>query len=69
MNIGYRPTVQDSKPERRVEAHLLDFNGDLYGQEMELTFVEKLREEKKFASLAELRDQIARDIQNAQSKF
>jgi riboflavin kinase/FMN adenylyltransferase len=69
LNIGYRPTVQDSKPERRVEAHLLDFKGELYGQEMELAFVEKLREEKKFASLAELREQIARDIRDAESKF
>jgi riboflavin kinase / FMN adenylyltransferase len=46
----------------RVEAHLLDFNAELYGQELEIEVGEKLREEKKFASPAELREQIARDV-------
>jgi len=69
LNIGYRPTLQNPKPQLRVEAHLLDFNGDLYGSELELTFVDKLREEKKFGSLALLRDQIAQDILEAQLRF
>jgi riboflavin kinase/FMN adenylyltransferase len=47
----------------------MDFDADLYGQEVELLFVERLREEKKFGSLAELRDQIARDILDAQLRF
>ena len=55
--------------ELRVEAHLLDYDGNLYGQEMELTFVEKLRDEQKFASLDELRAQIARDVTAARGKF
>ena len=45
-----------------MEAHLLDFKGDLYGEEMEIIFQEKLREEKKFPSLAAFKEQIARDI-------
>jgi riboflavin kinase/FMN adenylyltransferase len=69
LNIGYRPTLQNPKPELRVECHLLDFQGDLYGQELEITFLEKLRDEKKFASLAELRAQIARDIEKAKRCF
>jgi riboflavin kinase / FMN adenylyltransferase len=69
LNIGYRPTLQNPRPELRVEAHLLDFAGDLYGQELELTFVGKLRDEMKFASLAELRTQIALDVQTAQCRF
>ncbi len=69
LNIGLRPTLQDPNPNLRVETHLLDFAGDLYGQELELIFVEKLRDEKKFDSLAELRDQITRDIRDAQSRF
>jgi len=69
LNIGHRPTLQDPSPQLRVEAHLLDFQGDLYGQELEVMFVEKLRDEKKFASLAELRQEIARDIQQAQLAF
>jgi len=69
LNIGYRPTLPSSAPVLRVEAHLIDFEGDLYDREMEVTFVEHLRAEKKFASLAELRDQIAQDILDAQMRF
>jgi riboflavin kinase / FMN adenylyltransferase len=69
LNIGFRPTLQNPNPQLRVEAHLIDFEGDLYDQELEVVFVEKLREEMKFGSLAELRDQIARDILEAQLRF
>ena len=69
VNIGMRPTLRRAAAELRVEAHLLDFTGELYGREMELTFVEKLRDEQKFASLDELRLQIARDIAAARGKF
>jgi len=68
-NIGHRPTLRYPTPELRVEAHLLDFSGDLYGQEIELTFVEKLREEEKFSSVEALREQIGKDIDAAQMKF
>jgi riboflavin kinase/FMN adenylyltransferase len=64
-----RPTLGNPNPEIRVEAHLLDFEGDLYERFAEITFVEKMREEKKFGSLAELRTQIERDIQEAQLRF
>lgn len=69
LNIGVRPTVNDGNPQRRVEVHLLDFQGELYGKEIELTFVEKLRDEKKFPSLDALREQISRDISGARSRF
>ena len=69
LNIGLRPTLRNPRPELRVEAHLLDFDADLYGQELEITFVEKLRDEKKFASLKELRTQIAEDILQAQLRI
>jgi riboflavin kinase/FMN adenylyltransferase len=69
VNIGLRPTLASAVPELRVEAHLLDLQGDLYGQEMELTFVVKLRDEQKFSSLEELRAQIARDVAAARGKF
>jgi riboflavin kinase/FMN adenylyltransferase len=62
MNIGLRPTMASAKPELRVEAHLLDFSGRLYGVELEIEVGEKLRDERKFASPAELRLQIASDI-------
>jgi len=62
LNIGWRPTVVSAAPLLRVEAHLLDFDGDLYGAELEVEIGERLRAEKKFASTAELRAQIERDI-------
>jgi len=62
LNIGFRPTVAAGKPELRVEAHVLDFSGDLYGQELELEPGVKLREERRFGSAEELRGQIARDV-------
>ena len=68
-NIGHRPTLQSPMPELRVEAHLLNFDGDLYSEELELTFVEKLRDERKFESLDDLREQIGRDIVAAKTKF
>jgi riboflavin kinase / FMN adenylyltransferase len=69
LNIGLRPTLKDPNPQLRVEAHLVDFAGDVYGQELEVAFIEKLRAEKQFASLAELRQQIAQDILDAQMRF
>jgi riboflavin kinase/FMN adenylyltransferase len=62
LNIGLHPTVASAKPQLRAEAHLLDFSGNLYGAELEVEIGDKLRAEKKFASPAELREQIARDI-------
>jgi len=69
VNIGTRPTLAEPVPQLRVEAHLLGFQGDLYGREIELTFIEKLREERRFASLAELRRQIAKDIEGLARAF
>jgi riboflavin kinase/FMN adenylyltransferase len=69
LNIGYRPTVKSGAAELRVEAHLLDFNGDLYGQELEVAFVQKLRDEIKFPSLEALQKAISADIQRALEFF
>lgn len=69
LNIGVRPTVSTTTRARQVETHLLDFDGNLYGEELEITFVEKLRPEQKFRSPAALRQQIARDIEQARQSF
>ena len=69
INIGIRPTVNQPNPTPRVEAHLLDFSGELYGHELEATFTAKLREEQKFSSLDELKAQITRDIAEAKRRF
>jgi riboflavin kinase / FMN adenylyltransferase len=62
FNIGFRPTVALESQVIHVEAHLLDFSDNLYGEEVEVQIVEKLREERKFSSKIELQAQIARDI-------
>jgi len=68
LNIGMRPTVASDRPELRVEAHLLGFEGQLYGEELEVELGEKLRGEQKFASATELREQIARDIEKVRAQ-
>ncbi len=65
MNIGVRPTLNRLQPELRVEVHLLDFSGHLYGHELEFEFIRGLRPEEKFESLDALRAQIQRDIEAA----
>ena len=60
ISIGYRPTFQ--KTELRVEAYLLDFDGDLYQQRLELRFVARLRDEVQFPNATSLSAQIARDV-------
>lgn len=63
-NIGVRPTFEaDAHP--TVEAHLLDFDRDLYGQTLRLDFIARLRPEQKFNGVEELVAQIKRDIENA----
>ncbi len=62
-NVGQRPTVNGSGVS--VEAHLLDFDGDLYGQQVRLAFVQRLRPEHKFSSLDALKAQIALDVAEA----
>ncbi len=62
VNIGERPTVAGDKI--TVEAHILDFSGDLYGQSVDLLFFRKIRDEKKFENLDRLKEQIEKDIQN-----
>ncbi len=61
INLGLRPTVA-AEPQRVLEVHLFDFDGDLYGMELEVEFLRFVRPEKKFASLEDLRARIARDI-------
>jgi riboflavin kinase/FMN adenylyltransferase len=69
LNIGVRPTLATGGPQLRVEAHLLDFSGDLYGRELEIEIGEKLRDERKFGSLEELKAQIAKDVAGAKKRF
>ncbi len=60
-NIGYNPTFGNTA--LSVEAHLLDYSGDLYGRAVRIHFVQRLRSEQKFSGLDELKARIAQDIQ------
>jgi len=62
-NIGVKPTFGGTAV--TVEVHLLDFSGDLYGRELRVEFLERLRPEQRFGSVAELVGQIRRDVEAA----
>jgi riboflavin kinase / FMN adenylyltransferase len=62
-NVGVAPTFEGR--ESRVEAHLLGFEGDLYGRVVDVSFVRRIRPEKRFSGVDELRAQIARDVEEA----
>jgi riboflavin kinase/FMN adenylyltransferase len=57
--------VDDPSPALRFEAHLLDFDGNLYEQDLEVSFAEFIRGEQKFANLDELKAQLTRDKESA----
>lgn len=60
LNIGYRPTLNNGK-ERSIEVHILNFEDDLYGKDITVEFVHRLREERTFANTEELTGQLMRD--------
>lgn len=64
LNIGFRPTIDDSNA-RSIEVHLFDVDDDLYGQNLTVRFIKRLRDEMKFADLAELQSQLSIDRINA----
>ena len=66
-SLGYRPTVDGRHP--LLEVYLLDFQGDLYGRHLRVEFLQRLREEQRFDSLAALRAQIARDAEQTRAFF
>jgi riboflavin kinase/FMN adenylyltransferase len=66
-NVGVRPTFDGSRVV--VESHLLDFTGDLYGERAEVRLLARLRDERRFASAAELAEQIGRDRAAAAAWF
>lgn len=69
LNIGYRPTVSDgtgtTEDPLTIEAHILDYQGYLYGEDITIEFVEYLRPERKFDTLDRLRSQLATDEKKA----
>lgn len=68
VNVGIRPTVSNEK-KLLVEAHLMDFNENIYGKDIKIGFKNKIRNEKKFESLSDLKKQIIEDVKVAKSHF
>jgi len=62
-NVGVAPTF--GRTDNRIEAHLLDFEGDLYGRVVDVSFVKRIREERRFSGVDELTEQIRRDVEEA----
>jgi riboflavin kinase/FMN adenylyltransferase len=63
-----RPTFQDSStPPVLIETHLLDVSSDLYGNLLEVRFIERIRDEKRFAGIEELKAQIQNDCDTARA--
>lgn len=68
MNIGVRPTFGGGA-EDRLEVHVLDFEGDWYGQQLRVEFVERLRGERRFSDVQALQEQLSRDRQRCTELF
>lgn len=66
-NVGVRPTVDGLK--LTVEAHILDFDDDIYGEDVRLEFVRRIRRERKFGGLDELKAQIAADVAHVRQEL
>jgi riboflavin kinase/FMN adenylyltransferase len=67
ISLGKRPTFYERADTSLLEAHLIDFEGDLYGQPARVQFVERLRDELKFDSVEALVEQMGRDVDRARS--
>ena len=65
VNVGFNPTFHRDK--LVVEVHILNFDGDIYGREIEMIFIKRLRDEIEFRSADELAAQIAKDIEAAKT--
>lgn len=68
-NVGIKPTVSEDGTGANIETHILDFDFDLYEKKIEVYFLKKLRDERKFNSKDELREQIKADIETARDIF
>ena len=64
-NIGHRPTVAEEDAPLSIETHIFDYEGDLYGRPVQVRFVSRLRDEKRFASVDELKAQLKADSADA----
>jgi riboflavin kinase/FMN adenylyltransferase len=67
INVGMRPTFHQHAEQPLLEAHLIDFDQDLYGQNLRIEFVDLLRSERRFAGIDEISEQLKKDVENART--
>ena len=67
VNIGWRPTVNSDMQDVTIEAHLLDFSGDIYGKKVRVELPARIRDEHRFPSVEELRLQLTEDVKSARA--
>jgi riboflavin kinase / FMN adenylyltransferase len=67
LNIGHRPTVNKDVNAKTVEVHIFDFNQDIYGEQVTVSFVDKIRDEIKFSGIDDLKANLQRDMVNAKT--
>ncbi len=61
MNIGVRPTINDVRDDKSLEVHIIDFTGDIYERSIKIDFIDRIRDEKKFDNIDQLKEQLSRD--------
>tara|TARA_X000001036_G_C20559916_1_gene757989 strand:- start:893 stop:1120 length:228 start_codon:yes stop_codon:yes gene_type:complete len=66
VNIGHRPTFETGENKSVLEAHLIGFNGDIYGESGRVEFVDFLREERQFDGIDSLKQQLESDIRTVE---
>ncbi len=66
INIGYRPTINGDEAKKSIEVHIFNFNEEIYGEVITLSFLQRLRDEEKFESVEALQRQLANDKEKAQ---
>lgn len=69
LNIGTRPTIEPEMKQKNMEVHIFDFNEKIYNQTVTISFVKRIRDEKKFAGLDELTAQLRKDKEKIQQLF
>jgi len=67
VNIGMRPTFHQNAEQPLLEAHLIDYDGDLYGQQLQVEFVQFLRSERRFSGIDEIAEQLKKDVEHART--
>jgi riboflavin kinase/FMN adenylyltransferase len=69
LNIGSRPTVNEDPNQKTIEVHLLDFEKNIYNEQIRIEFVERLRNERKFTGIDALGKQLKADLKNTRDVF